>query len=159
MSDKLDYKKEFKDLYMPKTNPAIIQVPEMVFIMVNGEGNPNTCEAYKNAMEILYGLSYSIKMSKMNGTQPEGYFEYVVPPLEGLWWVKDECFDGINITDKNKFCWTSMIRQPEFVTQMVFEQAKDVLKLWEAQTCSNNQALRIFSAKGGSVYNIKLKSL
>ena len=127
MTDMLDYKKKYKELYMPKAKPSIVDVPEMVFIMVDGQGNPNTCEAYKNAMEVLYGLSYSIKMSKMNGTQPEGYFEYVMPPLEGLWWVEDENFDGRNITEKDRFHWTSMIRQPEFVTVEVFEKAKDTL--------------------------------
>lgn len=125
--EKMDYKKAYKDLYLPKTKPMIIEVPCMTFIMVEGKGNPNTCAAYQNAMEVLYGLSYGIKMSKMNGTQPEGYFEYVVPPLEGLWWVDDALFDGVNITDKDKFCWISMIRQPEFVTQEVFETAKQTL--------------------------------
>ncbi len=126
--DKLDYKKEYKDLYQPKTKPSIIDVPEMTFITVKGKGNPNTCDEYKEAIEILYGLSFSIKMSKMNGSQPDGYFEYVVPPLEGLWYVNDDKFDGLNITDKEKFCWTSMIRQPEFVTAEVFEKAKTTLK-------------------------------
>lgn len=125
---KLDYKKEYKDLYMPKTKPALIQVPEMVFIMVDGKGDPNTSKAYKDAMEILYGLSYSIKMSKMSGNAPEGYFEYVVPPLEGLWRVEDVSFDGMNVKDKDRFCWTSMIRQPEFVTEDVFLQAKEALQ-------------------------------
>ena len=124
---KIDYKKEYKDLYMPKKKPSIIEVPEMIFIMVDGKGNPNTSESYKKAMEILYGLSFTIKMSKMSGIQPEGYFDYVVPPLEGLWWVDDETFDGQNVTDKDKFCWTSMIRQPEFVTEEVFEWAKTSL--------------------------------
>ncbi len=126
--DKLDYKKEYKDLYMPKTKPSIIDVPEMVFIMVDGKGNPNTCKEYKDAIEILYGLSYSIKMSKMSGNQPEGYFEYVVPPLEGLWWTKDDIFRGEGKLNKDEFCWTSMIRQPEFVTEEVFEQAKNDLQ-------------------------------
>ena len=125
---KVDYKKEYKDLYMPKKKPSIIEVPEMVFIMVDGRGNPNTSESYKNAMEILYGLSFTIKMSKMSGTQPEGYFDYVVPPLEGLWWVDDAAFDGYNVTDKDAFCWTSMIRQPEFVTEEVYEWAKQSLQ-------------------------------
>ena len=79
-------------------------------------------------MEILYGLSYTIKMSKMKGNQPAGYFEYVVPPLEGLWSVEGAEFDGLNITDKDKFCWTSMIRQPEFVTEEVFEWARGELQ-------------------------------
>ena len=126
--DKLDYKKTYKELYQPKTKPSIIEVPEMIFIAVDGEGNPNSCPEYKSAIEVLYGLSYAIKMSKMNGTQPAGYFEYVVPPLEGLWQVDGVDFDGMNVTDKDKFKWISMIRQPEFVTEEVFEQAKLVLK-------------------------------
>lgn len=128
MTEKLDYKKKYKDLYLPKAKPMMIEVPEMTFIQVEGKGNPNTSQAYKNAMEILYGLSYGIKMSKMSGEQPQGYFEYVVPPLEGLWWVEDTEFDGKNVTDKDKFCWISMIRQPEFVTEEVFAWAKENLK-------------------------------
>lgn len=126
--DKLDYKKEYKDLYQPKCKPSVIDVPEMIFIAVDGAGDPNTSEEYKTAMEILYGLSFTIKMSKMNGTQPEGYFEYVVPPLEGLWYVDGVDFDGLNVTDKSKFRWVSMIRQPEFVTEEVFAAAKAALQ-------------------------------
>ena len=124
---KIDYKKEYKDLYQPAQKPSIIEVPEMSFIAVEGRGNPNTSAAYKEAMEILYGLSFTIKMSKMNGSQPEGYFEYVVPPLEGLWYTDETCFDGVNVTDKEKFRWTSMIRQPEFVTEEVFESEQATL--------------------------------
>lgn len=124
---KLDYKKEYKDLYQPSSKPSLIEVPEMLFIAVDGEGNPNTCSEYKQAIEILYGLSFTIKMSKMNGSQPEGYFEYVVPPLEGLWYADGMDFNGINVTDKDKFKWISMIRQPEFVTESVFENAKSLL--------------------------------
>lgn len=128
---KLDYKKEYKDLYMPKKTPSIIEVPKMNFIMVKGSGNPNTSIEYKNAMEILYGLSFTIKMSKMSkdpSDKIDGYFEYVVPPLEGFWWIEDECFDGLNITNKDDLCWYSMIRQPEFVTEKVFEKAKEKFK-------------------------------
>ena len=89
---KLDYKKKYKDLYQPSAEPSIIEVPQMLFIAVDGEGNPNTCSKYKEAIEILYGLSFTIKMSKMSGSQPEGYFEYVVPPLEGLWYA-----DGMDL--------------------------------------------------------------
>jgi hypothetical protein len=121
----IDYKKTDKDLYQPKTTPTIIDVPEMVFIAVDGKGDPNTSATYKTAMETLYGLSYSIKMSKMSGAQPEGYFEYVVPPLEGLWWPTDGGM--VDYSDKDSFCWTSMIRQPEFVTSEVFEIAKITL--------------------------------
>ena len=124
---KIDYKKEYKDLYMPKQAPALIDVPKMLFAMVDGRGDPNTCTEYKQALEILYGISYSIKMSKMKAP-PEGYFEYVVPPLEGLWWTENglpyPCGYGC---DKSKFYWTAMIRQPEFVTQAVFEAAKQTL--------------------------------
>lgn len=124
---KLDYKKEYKDLYQPKTKPSIVDVPEMIFIAVDGSGDPNTSAEYKSALEMLYGLSFTIKMSKMNGTQPEGYFEYVVPPLEGLWYADGVDFNGLNVTDKNLFKWISMIRQPEFVTESVFETAKAAL--------------------------------
>ena len=122
--EKFDFKKEYKDLYIPKTEPSIVTVPEMKFIAVRGSGDPNTSPEYKQAMEILYGLSFTIKMSKMNGSQPDGYFEYVVPPLEGFWSVDDGIFDGLNITEKSKFHWISVIRQPDFVTESVFEQAR-----------------------------------
>lgn len=131
--DKLDYKKEYKDLYQPPSKPMMIDVPEMNFIAVDGSGDPNVCPEYKEAIEILYGLSFTIKMSKMNGTQPEGYFEYVVPPLEGLWYADGVDFDGLNVTDKSKFRWISMIRQPEFVTEQVFEKAKDALSAKKPQ--------------------------
>ncbi|WP_167958265.1 GyrI-like domain-containing protein [Anaerosporobacter faecicola] len=125
---KMDYKKEYKDLYLPKTKPMIIQVPPIKYLMVDGKGNPNTSEEYKQAMNIMYGISFTIKMSKMSGQIPEGYFDYVVPPLEGLWQVDDEYFDGTTaIEDKDKFLWTSMIRQPEFVTEEVFAWAKEEL--------------------------------
>lgn len=120
MNDKLDYKKEYKDLYMPKNKPGIINVPTMNFIMVDGKGNPNNNKDYQDSIEILYGLSFTIKMSKMKGMQPEGYFEYVVPPLEGLWWCEDGAFD---FNKRDNWLWTSMIRQPDFVTEDVFHWA------------------------------------
>ena len=115
----IDYKKTQKQLYHPKTTPAVIDVPEMVFIMVDGTGNPNTSDDYKSALEILYGLSYTIKMSN------KSILEYVVPPLEGLWWLNDGSENWHE--DKSKYCWTSMIRQPEFVDIAVFESAKAAL--------------------------------
>lgn len=123
--EKLDYKKNFKELYQPSAKPALIDVPEMIFFAVEGAGDPNKCREYKEAMEILYGLSFTVKMSKMNNTQPEGYFEYVVPPLEGLWY--QEKTNGIDYSRKDDFHWISMIRQPEFVTEEVFETAKAAL--------------------------------
>ncbi|MCL2504312.1 MAG: GyrI-like domain-containing protein [Coriobacteriia bacterium] len=127
MAGAFDFKKEQGSLYLPKTTPSVVDVPEMAFIMIDGKGDPNTCDEYKSALEVLYGLSYAIKMSKKSGMQPEGYYEYVVPPLEGLWWGTDGYFDGVSVIDKDRLCWTSMIRQPEFVTQEVFESAKHVL--------------------------------
>ncbi len=126
--DKIDYKKEYKDLYLPKKKPSIIEVPEISFITVDGTGDPNTSIEYKNAMEVLYGLSFTIKMSKMDGSQPKGYFEYVVPPLEGLWWFEDDSYRGGKIKDKSKFIWTSLIRQPEFVNEEVFNWAREKLE-------------------------------
>lgn len=121
MQFKLDYKKEFKNLYLPKNEPMVVDVPEMNFIMVDGKGNPNDEGGeYQSAVEILYALSYAIKMSKKGSYNIEGYFEYVVPPLEGLWWMEN---DGMDFKKKDKFEWTSMIRQPEFVTKEVFEWA------------------------------------
>ncbi|MBQ5332834.1 MAG: GyrI-like domain-containing protein [Oscillospiraceae bacterium] len=121
--EKLDYKKKFKELYQPSSKPSVVNVPEMIFLAVDGSGDPNTCGEYKNSIEILYAMSFTIKMSKMNNTQPEGYFEYVVPPLEGLWYQENTV--GIVYSRKDDFKWISMIRQPEFVTEEVFENAKE----------------------------------
>lgn len=118
----LDYKKAYKELYQPKTTPSIIDVPNMKFIEICGSGNPNKEGGeYKQAVALLYAISYTIKMSKLGDNPINGYFEYVVPPLEGLWWNNDE--SGIDFSDKSKFCWVSMIRQPEFVTDESFSWA------------------------------------
>lgn len=127
--NKLDYKKEYKDLYIPSTEPTLIEVPTIQYVMVEGKGDPNTSIEYKQALELLYALSYTIKMSKMSGEQPKDYFEYVVPPLEGFWYGDNEYFDGLNITDKNKFYWKSIIRLPEFVDEDIFNKAKQSLSI------------------------------
>ena len=127
MSEVLDYKKAFKAYYQPSTKPGIIDMPEMTFIAVDGSGNPNTSEEYLTALEMLYGLSYTIKMSKMNATQPQGYFEYKVFPLEGLWWFEEDqqhLFDGLTVADKNALPLAPMIHQPKFVDEAVLESAK-----------------------------------
>lgn len=126
--DKLDYKKEYKDLYLPKQTPAAIQVPSMPFFMVDGQGDPNEQGGeYQASVELLYALSYTIKMSKMGGNAPTGYFDYVMPPLEGLWWFED--YKNFDFRHKDRFYWTSMIRQPDFVTPEVFEwTCKEVQK-------------------------------
>lgn len=122
-----DFKKAYKELYLPNTKPSIVDVPEIRFIMVDGRGDPNTSASYQEAVELLYGLSYAIKMSKKSGAQPPGYFDYVVPPLEGLWWFEEDYFDSNVIGRKDEFNWVMMIRQPEFVTAGVFEAAKAIL--------------------------------
>lgn len=127
--NKLDYKKEYKDIYMPATKPTLIDMPVIQYVCVEGHGNPNTSEEYKEAIAILYAISYAIKMSPKKGTQPDNYFEYVVPPLEGLWWGDAGYFDGTKILDKDKFHWRSMIRLPEFVTHDYFEQVKSQVAL------------------------------
>ena len=137
----IDFKKTEKDLYQPKATPSIIDVPEMTFITVSGKGNPNTSAEYKTALEILYGLSYSIKMSKMSGTLPEGYFEYVIPPLEGLWWMPDG--EAMDFSDKDSFRWTSLIRQPDFVTQEVFEDAKKALARKKSELDTSKARLEV----------------
>lgn len=127
MMEKIDYKKVYKDLYLPKKKPMLIDVPEITFITVKGKGNPNISKEYQEAMELLYGISYTIKMSKMTENKIEGYFEYVVPPLEGFWWLPEEP-KQIGVFNKDDFIWKSMIRLPEFVTKEVFDQAKETLK-------------------------------
>lgn len=125
MSEKsLDFKKEFKDLYMPPAKPVLITVPPMNFIMADGTGDPNGNPAFQEAVELLYGLSFTIKMSKMKNKQPEGYFEYVVPPLEGLWWIDG---GGFSFDQRDNWRWTLMIRQPEFVTSDFFAWAAQEL--------------------------------
>jgi hypothetical protein len=124
MPEKFDFKKEYKDLYLPKDKPELIDVPAMNFLSVNGAGDPNG-GSYKEAVGILYSVTFTIKMSKMSGAQPEGYFEYVVPPLEGLWWCEDGPFDFYK---RDNWLWTSLIRQPEFVTEEVFDRAVQICK-------------------------------
>jgi len=120
----LDFKKEYKDQYLPKTTPSLIEVPALSFLMINGRGNPNTEPSYKRSVESLYSLAYAIKMSKMGNQQPTGYFDFVVPPLEGLWWLEGLPFDGTVIDRKDDFQWIMMLRQPEFVTAEVVEDTK-----------------------------------
>jgi len=121
---KLDYKKKDKNLYLPGTKPSVIEVPVMSFVMVDGKGNPNTEGGeYQQAVELLYALSYSIKMGYKKSNKPDGYSDYVVPPLEGLWWLEGGTTADSDFSKKEKYFWTSMIRQPEFVTWEVFERA------------------------------------
>lgn len=117
-----DYKKEYKEFYLPKNKPEIITIPPMNFISVRGKGNPNEeGGAYKQSIGLLYGIAFTIKMSKRGDHQIDGYFDYVVPPLEGLWWQSG--IEGIDYSRKDDFEWISMIRLPEFVTKKEYEWA------------------------------------
>lgn len=119
MAVAFDYKKEYKELYLPPKTPGIITVPAMNFLAVRGQGDPNEEDgAYKQALAMLYAVAFTIKMSKKGKHQPEGYFDYVVPPLEGLWW--QEGVYGVDYAHKKDFQWISLIRLPEFVTKEVF---------------------------------------
>ena len=117
-----DYKKEYKEFYLPPRKPQIVEVPEMNFLAVRGMGDPNEEEGdYKAAIGLLYSIAYTIKMSKMGKHRIEGYFDYVVPPLEGFWW--QDGVQGVDYTRKDQFQWISLIRLPEFVTREEFDWA------------------------------------
>ena len=117
-----DYKKEYKEFYLPPRKPQIVEVPEMNFLAVRGMGDPNEEEGdYKAAIGLLYSIAYTIKMSKMGKHRIEGYFDYVVPPLEGFWW--QDGVQGFDYTRKDQFQWISLIRLPEFVTREEFDWA------------------------------------
>lgn len=117
-----DFKKEYKEFYLPKNKPGIVTVPAMNYLAVRGQGDPNQAGgAYQRAVGLLYGVAFTIKMSKLGDHRIEGYFDYVVPPLEGFWW--QEGVDGIDYAHKERFQWRSVIRLPDFVTRADFHWA------------------------------------
>ena len=117
-----DYKKEYKEFYMPKSKPEIIEVPKMNYIAVRGSGDPNDEDGeYKKAIGLLYAIAFTIKMSKKGDHKIEGYFDYVVPPLEGFWW--QDGVEGIDYKHKENFRWISVIRLPDFVSKKDFDWA------------------------------------
>ena len=117
-----DFKKEYKEFYLPKDVPSIVTVPPMNYLAVRGEGDPNEeSGAYQQAIGLLYGVAYTVKMSKKGDRRIEGYFDYVVPPLEGFW--QQEGVTGIDYAHKEKFRWISVIRLPDFVTRTDFDWA------------------------------------
>ena len=117
-----DFKKEYKEFYMPKNKPSIVTVPPMNYLAVRGHGDPNEEEGeYKEAIGLLYGIAYTVKMSKKGSHQIDGFFDYVVPPLEGFWWQNG--VEGVDYAHKENFEWISVIRLPDFVTKDDFEWA------------------------------------
>lgn len=128
--EKLDLKKKYPELYAPKTTPSIIDIPKMKFIMVDGKGNPNDSEGeYQMAVKLCYALCYKIKMGLKSAPAtevPVGYMDYTVPPLEGLWWFNDP--EDTDVTNKDNYRWRSMIRQPDFITEEIFSNAREAVR-------------------------------
>ena len=117
-----DFKKEYKEYYLPKNKPSIVDVPKMNYIAVRGKGNPNEENGdYQNTLGLLYGVAYTIKMSYKGNHKIDGFFEYVVPPLEGFWWQDGK--DGIDYDHKEALNFISIIRLPDFVTKATFDWA------------------------------------
>lgn len=114
-----DYKKKYKEFYLPPKKPELIDIPEMHFAAVRGKGDPNSADSeYQHAMQLLYGIAFTIKMSYMGDHKIDGYFKYVVPPLEGFWWM--DGIKGVDYKHKDKFKWISLIRLPDFVQKADF---------------------------------------
>jgi len=137
-----DFKKEFKEYYMPKNKPQIVTVPKMNYIAVRGMGDPNEeGGAYQAAIGVLYAVAYTLKMSYKSDYQIEGFFEYVVPPLEGFWWQDD--VKGVDYSDKSTFRWISMIRLPDFVTEEDFAWAVKTAEKKKKMDCSSAEFLTV----------------
>jgi len=137
-----DFKKEYKEFYMPKNRPELITVPKMNYIAVRGKGDPNIeGGAYQQAISVLYAVAYTLKMSYKTEYKIEGFFEYVVPPLEGFWWQAD--VDGVNYSDKSTFNWISVIRLPDFVSKADFEWAVVTATKKKKLDCSSAEFLTI----------------
>lgn len=117
-----DFKKEYKEFYMPPKKPGIVKIPKMNYIAVRGTGDPNSENGeYKESIGLLYAVAFTIKMSKLGSHRMAGYFDYVVPPLEGFW--RQEGSDSIDYSYKEKFHFISAIRLPDFVTADEFNWA------------------------------------
>lgn len=137
-----DFKKEYKEFYLPKNTPQIVTVPPMNYIAVRGKGDPNEeGGAYKTAIGVLYAIAYTIKMSKKGDHRIEGYYDFVVPPLEGFWWQNGA--EGFDYTDKSAFNWISVIRLPDFVTKVDFDWAVEEATRKKKLDCSMAEFMAI----------------
>lgn len=140
-----DFKKEFKNFYHAKTKPEIVTVPKMKYLAVRGKGNPNEENGeYKQSIELLYPIAYTLKMSKNSDYKIHGYFDYVVPPLEGFWW--QEGVKGVDYSRKEDFRWISLIRLPDFVTEKDFNWAIEVATQKKRKDFSK---IEFFTYEGG----------
>ncbi len=137
-----DFKKEYKEFYMPKNKPEIVTVPPTNYIAARGQGDPNEeGGAYQQAIGVLYAVAYTLKMSYKTDYKIEGFFEYVVPPLEGFWW--QDHVDGIDYGSKSAFHWISVIRLPDFVTKKDFAWAVETATKKKKLDCSKAEFLTI----------------
>ena len=135
-----DFKKAYKEFYLPKNKPEIVHVPTANYIAVKGAGDPNEeGGAYQQAIRILYAVAYTLKMSHRTDHKIQGFFEYVVPPLEGLWWQDD--MDRVDHSDKSTFNWISLIRLPDFITEADFKWAVETATKKKKLDCSPAQFL------------------
>lgn len=137
-----DFKKEYKEFYMPKNKPEIVTVPKANYIAVRGMGNPNEeGGAYQKAIGVLYAVAYTLKMSYKTEHKMEGFYEYVVPPLEGFWWQDN--MEGVDYSDKSTFHWISVIRLPDFVRKEDFDWAVETAATKKKMDCSAAEYLTI----------------
>lgn len=137
-----DFKKEYKEFYMPKNKPEIVNVPAMNYIAVRGKGDPNEENgSYQKAIGILYAVAYTLKMSYKTNYKIDGFFEYVVPPLEGFWW--QDHTDSIDYTDKSTFNWISVIRLPDFITKKDFDWAVETAQKKKNIECTSAEFLTL----------------
>ena len=137
-----DFKKEYKEFYLPPAKPVIVIVPKANYIAVRGKGDPNDeSGAYQQAIGVLYAVAYTLKMSYKTDHRIEGFYDYVVPPLEGFWW--QEGIEGIDYRDKSTFCWISVIRLPDFISQADFDWAVENASKKKKIDCSSAEFLTI----------------
>ena len=137
-----DFKKEYKEFYLPPAKPVIVIVPKANYIAVRGKGDPNDeSGAYQQAIGVLYAVAYTLKMSYKTDHRIEGFYDYVVPPLEGFWW--QEGIDGVDYSDKSAFCWISVIRLPDFITEADFDWAVQIASKKKKIDCSSAEFLTI----------------
>ena len=137
-----DFKKEYKEFYMPKCKPEIVTVPKANYIAVRGEGDPNEeGGAYQAAIGVLYSVAYTLKTSYKTDHKIDGFFEYVVPPLEGFWW--QDGIAGVDYSKKSAFHWISVIRLPDFVTEADLAWAVDTASKKKHMDCSSAEFLTI----------------
>ena len=137
-----DFKKEYKEFYLPKNKPQIVNVPKANYIAIRGQGNPNEeGGAYQQAIGILYAVAYTLKMSYKTDYKINGFYEYVVPPLEGFWWQDGIC--GVDYSKKDEFNWISIIRLPDFITRENFDWAVKTASEKKKIDCSKAEFLTI----------------